>query len=92
LKVEIDKSKKIYVESDSYGYSIIKYGTRITEKDGEKVEVVTTQNLGNFHTIKGCLKHIALNIKVKESTATTLGELLKEVKEIEKYIEEKVNI
>ncbi|WP_256846856.1 hypothetical protein [Paenibacillus sp. Pae108] len=87
MKVQIEDN--LYIESDTYGYMVKQYnGTRVNDK-GAEVEVYST--LANYGSIKGCCKFI-LNLKIKESTAATLSELIQDVKRIEAYIESKVKV
>jgi len=88
VKVQIEGN--LFIESDTYGYQVKQYnGTRYDEKLGRDVEISAT--LGNYSTVKGCVKHI-MNMKIKESTAATLPELLQAVKRIEAYIESKISV
>ncbi|OPH61837.1 hypothetical protein BC351_00935 [Paenibacillus ferrarius] len=88
MKVEIEPN--LFIESDTHGYQVVKYtGYRFDKKLNRDVE--TYNVLANFQTVKGCAKWISLSLKVKESTAATLKELVQDVKRIEKYIENKIN-
>jgi len=88
MKVQIEDN--LYIESDTYGYQVKLYtGTRFDEKLQKDVDITTT--LGNYNTVKGCAKHI-LNMKIKESTAVTLPELLQAVERIEAYIDSKISV
>ncbi|ULL14337.1 hypothetical protein DVH26_07675 [Paenibacillus sp. H1-7] len=88
MKVQIENN--LYIESDTYGYQVKQYnGTRFDEKLQKEVDISVT--LGNYTTIKGCVKHI-MNMNIKESTAVTLPELLQAVERIEEYIESKIAV
>jgi hypothetical protein len=88
MKVLIEEN--IYIESDTHGYQVKQYnGTRFDEKLNKEIDITST--LANYSTIKGCCKFI-LNMKIKESTASTLGELLEDVERIETYIESKISV
>lgn len=88
MKVQIEDN--LYIESDTYGYQVKQYnGTRYDEKLERDVEISST--LGNFSTIKGCVKHI-MNMKIKESTAETLPDLLQAIERIQDYIESKIAV
>jgi hypothetical protein len=79
---------KIYIESDERQFVIKEYnGATTTDKHGKVTEVSKTH--GYYANINQCVKHIALRMKVKESTATTLLELAEDVKRIERFIESK---
>jgi hypothetical protein len=88
MKVQVEEN--LYIESDANGYQVKKYnGTRFDTKANRDIDV--TETLANDGSVKGCAKFIALNLKVKESTATTLHELIKDVARIEQYVEDKIN-
>jgi hypothetical protein len=89
MKVQIENN--LYIESDSLQYIIKEYTGKVStdEKTGKETELYNT--LGYYTNVKSCVKHI-LNMKIKESTASTLSELLEDVKRIESYIESKVAI
>jgi hypothetical protein len=88
MKVQIEEN--LYIESDANGYQVKKYnGTRIDKNTNREMDV--TETLANYGSVKGCAKFIALNLKVKESTATTLHELIADVARIEQYVEDKIN-
>lgn len=80
---------KLYIESDTLGYQVKTItGMRIDDK-GKESEISTTH--GHFCNISGCINHL-VRMKLHESTATTLSELLQEVKDIREYIESKVAV
>jgi hypothetical protein len=79
---------KLYIESDERQFVVKEYnGSTTTDKKGKVSEVY--KNHGHFTNIDQCVEHIALRIKTKESTATTLLELAEDVKSIKRYIRSK---
>ena len=77
---------KMYIESDSMNYMINIYNGKVSDKG---VEAYTNKG-GYFATLNQVVKQL-VNIKVKESTATTLSELVQDMKRIESYIESKLS-
>lgn len=72
---------KIFIESDSIEYRVTKIVVRT--KDG--VDTGSTQVLGHFVNLESCVKYL-VNMKIKESTATNLAELVQELKIIKASI------
>ncbi|CAN7653872.1 hypothetical protein LJR153_005055 [Paenibacillus sp. LjRoot153] len=90
LIIDDEVKGKLVIESDSLGYQVKLYnGTRIDDKTKKEIELSTT--IGNFMTGKGCCKFL-MNLKIKQSTAETLLELMKDVERIEQWIESKVDV
>jgi hypothetical protein len=88
MKIHIQDN--LYIESDSMQFIIKEYTGKQTESEGGKV----TENYkthGYYPDVKSCLNKI-LKMKVMGSTATTLSELLEEVKGIRQYIEQMVTV
>lgn len=79
MKVVVDGKQKIFIESDSMQYILRKYEE---DKEGE----LKARSLGYFRGLPGALKFV-LNMKIKESTANEIKELIKELQRIEKEIE-----
>lgn len=82
MKVHIEDN--LYLESDDYSY-MIREETG-TDKEGKP----TYKTHGYFSTVQSAMKHL-LQMKIKQSTAVSLSELLQDVKRIEQYIESKIN-
>lgn len=88
MKIQIEDN--LYIESDSMQFIIKEYSGKQTVGEGGKV----TENYkthGYYPDVKSCLNKI-VKMKVMDSTATTISELLEEVKGIREYIESKVTI
>lgn len=79
MKVQIEGN--FYIESDSMQFIIREY-TGNLDKHGEP----TFKTIGYFPSVKDCLNRF-LRLKVSQSTATTLTELVEDVRRIEQYIE-----
>ncbi|GIP40788.1 hypothetical protein J31TS4_40680 [Paenibacillus sp. J31TS4] len=84
MKIQIED--KLFIESDPYQFIIKEYTGSFDKKGYEKY--VTH---GYFTKLETAIKHLA-KMKVKESTAKTLGELLQDLKRIEEYICSKVTL
>jgi hypothetical protein len=82
LKVLIED--QLYIEADSMQFIIKEYSGKQTTKGKERATIH-----GYFPSIASALKHI-VKMKVKESTATTLLELVQDIKRIEEYIHTKL--
>ncbi|WP_145413766.1 hypothetical protein [Paenibacillus xylanexedens] len=88
MKIQIEEN--LFIESDSMQFIIKEYTGKQTVGEGGKV----TENYkthGYYSDVKSCLNKI-VKMKVMDSTATTLSELLEEVNGIKEYIESKVTI
>ncbi|WP_409341044.1 hypothetical protein [Paenibacillus sp. MBLB4367] len=83
MKVQIEEN--LFIESDTHNFMIREYKTR---NDG-KAERVTTH--GYFLSLAGAAKHL-VKMKVKQSTATTLQELVSDIQRIEEYIHSKISL
>jgi len=82
MKVQIENN--LYLESDALQFILKEYTGATTEgKDGKEREVFKT--LGFFTNVEFALKHY-LKLKIMASTASTLRELLQEIREIRQYI------
>ncbi|WDV94203.1 hypothetical protein [Brevibacillus parabrevis] len=84
MKVQIEEN--LYIESDAYQFIIREYTAR---KDGNGPGKIIVH--GYFSKLEHAVKHL-ITMKVKQSTAATLGELQKDVKRIEEYISSKITI
>ena len=83
MKVQIENN--LYLESDSMQF-IVKEYYRKKNKDGEETDDIGEKTHGYFPNVEFALKHY-LKMKIMESTATTLGELLGDIRRIREYIE-----
>lgn len=82
MKIPLDKRKKLYLESYSHGFMIVKYSGK-KDKEGKE----TYQILSYARSMPEVAKQL-YNIKLIESTATTIEELLRDHKQIIKEIRE----
>ncbi|KAF6636554.1 hypothetical protein [Paenibacillus polymyxa] len=89
MKIKIEGS--LYLESDGMQFILKQYNGKmsVAKDTGKETEQYKTH--GYFSTVKGALEKV-VKMKVMDSTATTLGELLKELEGIRQYIESKVTI
>lgn len=90
MKVYIDKlenGKVLYLESDGTQYLLNAYNGKTVEnkKTGKVTE--SFQTLGYFTNLRPAITKI-IKLKIHESTATSLEELLKEIRKIEKKLDE----
>ncbi|MGN0022218.1 MAG: hypothetical protein ACI35Z_15555 [Sphingobacterium hotanense] len=84
MKVCIENN--LYIESDGMQY-ILKEYTGKTAENGTPL----FKTHGYFSSIEAALNKF-LKMKIMDSTAQTLGELLREVKDIREYIESTVTV
>lgn len=82
MKVHIEDN--LYLESDSMQFMLREY-TGKTDGTGKEL----FKSHGYFSTAEGAMKKV-LKMKISESTATSLQELITEVKSIKQYIESKI--
>jgi hypothetical protein len=88
MKVQIEGN--LYIESDALQFIIKEYTGKVsTDKEGKETELYNIH--GYYTNVQSCIKRL-VTMKIKESTASTLSELLEDVKRIEQYIESKVTI
>lgn len=89
MKAKIEEN--LFLESDGLGFSIKKYSGKVNidTKTGKETEVSTTE--GYFSSVQGAVRHL-LKMKVMESTAKDLKELLESVEGIDQYIKDKVAV
>lgn len=87
MKVQIEGN--LYLESDSQQFILKEYTGKQSIKDGVATDLFKTH--GYFSNIESALNKFT-KMKIMESTATTLSELLAEVKGIRSYIKSKVEI
>ena len=83
MKIHIEK--KLYLESDGVQYILKLYG-----KPNAKGEE-TFKALGYFGKIRSVINYL-IKMKIHESTATNLNELLEDVKRIEDWVHDKVRV
>lgn len=84
MKVQIEGS--LYLESDDKQFIILEYTGKFDDKGKEQ-----HKSHGYFSTVEGAAKHL-LKMKIKQSTATTLAELVQDVQEIKQDIRSKLGI
>ena len=87
MKIHIENN--LYIESDGMQFILKEYTGKTTEVKGKEVEQYKTH--GYFSSVSGALNKV-VKMKIMDSTAQTLGELLREVEGIRKYIETKVTV
>ena len=81
MKIHIEKT--IYLENDGTQFMIKQYG-----KPNAKGEE-TYKTLGYFGQLNSAIKYL-IKMKIHESNATTLKELLADIKQIEAWVDERV--
>lgn len=84
MKVQIEGN--LYLESDEYGFMLREYSGK-TDSNGKELY----KTLGYFGSAQGAMKHL-VKMKIKDSTALTLAELLQDLRRIEQYIESKLSV
>lgn len=84
MKVHIENN--LFLESDGLEFTIREYSGKQdkNEKDISKV-------LGHYSNVKSAFRGL-VKMKVSQSTAKTLHELVQDVERIEQYIESKLNV
>lgn len=89
MKVMIEE--RLYVESDTSGYQVVRYGDPATkiDKDGNEVDATSSKILGYMSTLEGCINFI-VNLKLKDSTAKDLRELIQHMQEIRAWVQQAV--
>lgn len=84
LKIQV--AENTYIGSDSLQYIIKKY-TGATDKEGKEIST----SLGYFTTLNATLKYLT-QMKLKESEATNIKELLIDLKRIEQEIDDLLHV
>jgi hypothetical protein len=84
MKIKVEDN--LYIESDSLQFYIRKYSGK-TDKDGRE----TYNVLGYFSSLNQAVKHL-IKHKLMKSSATTVQELLDDLKRIENRINELVKV
>lgn len=79
-----DETRELYIESDNMQFILREY---YTIKDGKNEGKEASNLIGYYPSIVSALRRV-LTIKVKESTAANLGELIQDMKRIEQRFEE----
>lgn len=88
MKVNIEGN--LYLESDGMQFVLKDYtGKTYQDKKGKETEAYNT--LGYFSTVQSAMRHL-VKMKLMQSTATTLNELLQDVERIREYIESRVSV
>lgn len=83
MKVHIEGN--LYLESDSLQFIIKEYNGK-TDKNGNALY----KTHGYFNSVQNAMHHL-VKMKIMQSTATTLKELIASVDDIRKFIEERVS-
>ena len=84
MKVQIEN--QLYLESDGMQFIIKEYSGK-QDKAGNDLY----KTHGYFSSVEGATKHL-VKMKIMDSAAKTLGELLNEVQNIREYIESKITV
>lgn len=84
MKVHIEK--KLYLETDNLQYLIKEYSGKTNDKGEE-----TYKTLGYFGQLQPAIKFL-IKMKIRESTATNLKELMEDVQRIEDWVHVKVRV
>ncbi|RUT48548.1 hypothetical protein EJP82_00975 [Paenibacillus anaericanus] len=84
MKVLIEDN--LYLESDEKQFVIKKYSGKV-DRDGKE----QFQPKGYFSSIEGALNHL-VKMKIKESTASTLSELVRDIQEIKAWISREIGV
>ena len=84
MKIHIEK--KLYLDSDGTQFILKQYSGKTNDKGEE-----TFKALGYFGNIRAAINYL-IKMKIHESTATNLNELLEDVKRIEDWVHEKVRV
>lgn len=84
MKVQIEGN--LYLESDDKQFIIKQYNGSV-DKQGKE----TFTPKGYFSSVEGAMQYL-LKMKIKESAATTLSELLRDVRELRVWIAQKIDL
>jgi hypothetical protein len=84
MKVTVEGN--LFIESDAYNF-ILKEQTVKKDGSGEGKTIVH----GYFSNIEQAMKRV-LKMKIKQSTATTLQELVRDIRRIEEYFHSQLDI
>jgi hypothetical protein len=84
MKVQIEGN--LYLESDEMQFTLKEYTDKL-DKNGKEVFKV----LGYYGTIQQAAKAF-VRMKIKQTTAVRLGELINDVNRIERNIESKLSV
>lgn len=88
MKIQIENN--LYLESDERQFILKEYsGKQSIDKHGVATESFKT--IGYYTDVRAAINKL-VQMKVMESTAQTLGELLAEFESIRAYIESKVTV
>ena len=89
MKIQIEGS--LYLESDGMQFILKEYTGKqsVNKKTGDSTDLYKTH--GYFPTVKSAFEKV-VKMKIMDSTATTIGELLEELENIRQYIESKVTV
>lgn len=78
----------IYIQNDELGSTIVK---RSIAQSGKAVGNEVFTALGYYSNITSAVKGL-IKMKIAESSATTLGEMIEDIRRIEAYIEQKIAV
>lgn len=79
----------IYIQGDGIGYSIVQ---RSIVQSGKNAGTEFFSSLNkNYSSIQACAEHGLLKMKIADSTATTLRELIDAVNEYREFIRSKID-
>lgn len=89
--MRIHVERKLYIVSDTNQYILREYtGRFVKKKDSDEEEEVYKVH-GYYTSIEQALRKV-MQLKIHESTAETLGDLLQEVKGYKEYLSSLVNV
>lgn len=89
MKMKVKIEDNLYLESDAYQYILREYsGKTYTDKDGKERE--GSRVLGYYGTVQQAIESL-VQMKLRESTATTLTELKEDLEKIRQFIKSKVD-
>lgn len=83
MKIQIEEN--LYLESDARQYMFKRYSGKFDKTGNETYSVV-----GYYPNVNLAINSL-VEMKIKESNATTLKELQKDVADIKTYVKEKIN-
>lgn len=83
MKIHIEDN--LYLESDARQYMLKRYSGKLDKEGNETYSVV-----GYYPDVNLAINSL-IEMKIKESNATTLKELKEDVADIKTYVKEKIN-
>lgn len=90
MKIQIEDN--LYLESDSMQFILKEYNSKVVEdkENGSEKVVETIKNHGYFPSVQAALDKF-LKMKIMDSTAKDLKELIYDVKQTREYIKKQIN-